>query len=405
MLYRLSLRRFIHLFIFLSAILQGLCIRAQDTRAQYPPVLSNSYIGVNIGYINYPFSAAQLEQGHTVQSVKVPHTAVRIILFGHQFNKYISAQISYMRPVNWVEYKNIDGDQSNRTVWMNAAGLTMISHLPLGKKVSLSTEAGLGIVTRRGFTINGATVVKDADYATLLAGGSLQYHLNKKWDLQLTTAWSPAHAKAKQPHTLFCAAGFHYYMRSLPAKTVERNTNNGYLFPKQMVQVGYTTNALGYGVNNFVSKGAIPIFWGGEAQVKRGISFNYQRNLFHTRKVFSLDWGAGFSYWKSKIKEDEFYTFSLYPVLRFTALRTRPVDVYFNYSVAGPTFISKTIIDEKHTGKKFTFQDFMGMGIYAGKKRTLNAEIRIAHYSNGNIYPQNDGVMIPLSFSLGCSFD
>ena len=405
MVYRLSLHHFICLLIFSSTLLQSLCLRAQDERAQYPPVLSNSYIGVNIGYINYPFSAAQLQPGHTVQSVRVPHTAVRIILFGHQFNKYLSAQVSYMRPVNWVEYKNIDGDHSDHTVWMNIAGLTMSSQIPFGKKFSLSTEAGLGIITRRGFTINGTTVVKDAAYATLLAGGSLQYHLTKKWDLHLTTSWSPSHAKVKQPHTLFFAAGFNYYMRSLPAKTVERNKNNGYIFPKQLLQFGYTTNALGYGVNNFVAKGAIPIFWGGEAQVKQGISFNYQHNLFHTRKVFSLDWGAGLSYWKSKIKEDKFYTLSLYPVLRFTALRTRPFDVYFNYSVAGPTFISGIVIDEKLTGNKFTFQDFMGMGVYAGKKRKLNAEIRIAHYSNGNIYPQNDGVMIPLSFNLGYSFD
>jgi hypothetical protein len=405
MLYRLPIRYFSSLIIFPFILLQTLCSTAQDARAQYPPVLKNSYIGVNIGYINYPFSATQLEPGSTVQTVSVPHTAVRIILFGHQFNKYLSAQISYMRPVNWVAYKNVNGDHSEHTVWMNVAGLTMVSHLPVGKKFSLGAEAGLGIITRRGFTINGVDIVKDAAYATLLAGAGFQYHLNKKWDLQLTTAWSPAHAKVKQPHTLFCAAGFNYYMRSLPAKTVERNTNNGYIFPKQILQFGYTTNALSYGVNNFVSKGAIPIFWGGEAQVRQGFSLNYQRNLFRARKVFSLDWGAGLSYWKSKLKKDKFYTFSLYPVMRFTALRTKPVDVYFNYSVAGPTFISKTIIDEKHTGKKFTFQDFMGMGIFAGKKRKLNAEIRIAHYSNGNIYPQNDGVMIPLSFNFGYSFD
>ncbi len=308
-----------------------------------------------------------------------------------------------MRPVNWVEYKNVNGDDSKHTVWMNAAGLTVAANIPLHKKISLATEAGLGIITRRGFSFNNIPVVKDAGYATLLAGGSLQYHLNKKWDLQLTTAWSPANAKVKQPHTIFYSAGFNYYMRSLPPAIVEKNANTGYIFPKQIIQFGFTTNALGYGTNDFVSKGAIPIFWSGEAQVEQGISFNYQRNLFHTRKVFALDWGAGFSWWKSKKNKDEFYTFSLYPVLRFTALRTKPVDIYFNYSVAGPSFISKTIIDGKHTGKKFTFQDFMGMGVFAGKKRNLNAEIRIAHYSNGNIYPQNDGVMIPLTFSLGYS--
>lgn len=72
-----------------------------------------------MGYINYPFSAAQLEPGFVVESITVPHMAPRLILFGHQFNKYVSAQISYMRPVDWVTYKNINGDQSSHSVWMN----------------------------------------------------------------------------------------------------------------------------------------------------------------------------------------------------------------------------------------------------------------------------------------------
>ena len=40
-----------------------------DGRAQYPAVLSNSYVSVNLGYIDYPFSHEQLEPGHQVGSV------------------------------------------------------------------------------------------------------------------------------------------------------------------------------------------------------------------------------------------------------------------------------------------------------------------------------------------------
>jgi hypothetical protein len=172
-----------------------------------------------------------------------------------------------------------------------------------------------------------------------------------------------------------------------------------------MIQAGYTTNALGYGVNNFVSKGAIPVFWSGAAQVEKGFSLNYQRNIFHTRKVFSLDWGAGVSYWQSRKNKEKFYTISLYPVFRFTVLRLKSADFYFNYSFGGPAFISKRIIEGMNTGEKFTFQDFMSIGFFTGKKRNLNAEVRIAHYSNGNIFPQNNGVMIPLTLSLGYSFE
>jgi hypothetical protein len=377
---------------------------AQDKRAQCPPILINSYFGVNIGYINYNFSGKQLEPGYTAESIHIPHTAVRV-LFGHKFNKYLSAQVSYMRPVGFVEYKNVNGNGSDYEVGMNVAGLTIKSTLPLSNKIAINSEAGIGIITRGGFIVINAPGVKDAVFTSLLLGGGLEYQLNKKWELIVNTIWSPANGKLKQPATVFYSAGFNYTMRPLPKEKVERNTNSGFIFSKQTIQVGYTTNALGYGVNDFVSKGAIPIFWAGAAQVEKGFSLNYQRNIFHTRKVFSLDWGAGLSYWKSKINKETFFTIAAWPVFRFTLLRSASTDLYFNYSFGGPAFISQTIIEGKDTGKKFTFQDLMGIGIFTGKKRSINAEIRIAHYSNGNIFPQNNGVMIPLTLNLGYSFE
>ena len=392
--------------IFLIALiifLKGAFAEAQpgEKRIQYPPGLKNAYFGVNLGYINYPFSSEQLQPGFIAESITIPHIAPRLILYGHEFNKHLSAQISYMRPVGWVIYKNINGDQTKRSVWMNVAGLTVTTQLPVYKKLSLFAEAGLGIVTRKGFEINDVPAIKNATYATFLIGGGLRYHVNRKWDLLLSTTWSPAQAKEKQPHTIFYSTGFSYHLRPLSKEKVERNTKSGNYFAKHFIQASYTSNALGYGANDAVSKGPIPIFWGGEAQLKQGFSFNYQRNIFHARKVFSLDWGAGTGYWKSNKKQDEFFTISLYPVLRFTAFRSPTTDLFFEYTVAGPTFISKTFIDAEKTGRKFTFYDAMGIGIFTGKKKNLNAGIRIAHFSNGNIFPQNNGVKVPLTFSLG----
>lgn len=385
-------------------LLQCFRAAAQDNRTQYPAFLANSNFSVNIGYIHYPFTNAHMEPGFSAESIRVPHLGVRIVLLGHQFNKYLSAQVSYMRPVEWVSYKNVNGDRSNHSVWMNVGGLTVKGHAPVREKLAVYGEAGLGVITRNGFEINQIPAVKNANYATFLFGAGLQYHVNNKWDLQLNSNYSLANKKAKQPYTAFFSGGFIYNMRPLPAEKVERNKKAGFIFPKNLIQAGYSTNALGYGVNNFVSEGSIPVFWGGTAEVERGVSLLYQRNLFHARKVFSFDWGASVSYWKSKKKGDKFYTVSLYPVFRLTPLRTKAADAYFYYSVAGPTLISKIMIDNAHTGKQFTFQDLMGIGIFAGKNRKTNAEIRIGHYSNGNIFPSNEGVKIPLTFNLGYTF-
>ena len=97
-------------------------------------------------------------------------------------------------------------------------------------------------------------------------------------------------------------------------------------------------------------------------------------------------------------------TLSAYPLLRFTILRTRPADVWAMYSLAGPTYISKTIIDGRDTGRRFTFQDFMGAGAFAGKGRRVSLSVKINHYSNGNLFAENAGVKVPITFSIGYTF-
>ena len=215
---------------------------------------------------------------------------------------------------------------------------------------------------------------------------------------------SPENTDKKQPSTTFVAAGFSYKLLPVSAEKLEKGIKSGYIHPKQWLQFGLTSNALGYGANNFVSEGNIPVFWGGEAEVAYGFTLGYQRNVYHGAKVFSLDVGANMAYWKSNQNNESFFTLSLYPVLRWTWLHTKPADLYFFYSVAGPTFISKTVVDGKELGRQFTFQDLMGTGAFIGNKKRVNLELRIGHYSNGNLFPGNEGVKIPLTLSTGITF-
>ncbi len=387
-------------FLALLAISLSSSSQAQDPRTQYPKVLANSYFGVNFGYMDYNFNNSQLQPGYSAENIKIPHLGIRVII-GYSFLENLSAQISYMRPIEWVEYHKINGMNNERSVYMNVGGLTVKYRQPLTKKLSVFGEAGLGIVTRSGFNIDDQPVVTDATYSTIQTALGFDYHLNNKWDLRLTGVYTPGKDAVNQPSTKFISAGFRYNMRPLSKEKVEANANSGYFFPKHILQLGYTTNGLGYGVNNTLSQGAVPIFWGGDIEIEKGVSLHYLRNVFHTRKVFALDIGAGISWWRSSKNKDELFTFSLMPVLRFNVLRTKPADVYLFYSLAGPTYISKIIIDDMVSGKHFTFMDYMGIGVFAGKNRKFNAEININHYSNGNIYAQNPGLKIPLTFNVG----
>jgi len=378
---------------------------AQHERTQYPFVLSDrTYFEANFSYIGNHFSNLQMEPGYLAESIHVPHVGVRLFLYGYRFNEHLSAQVSYMRPVLWVQYKNVNGDHSNHSVPTNVAGLTIKAQTPVKGKFWIYGEAGLGIITRSGFSIDHVPVLKNANYSSFLFGGGLTWRLKEKLNFEAGAGWSPADGKTHQPATIFFTGGAIYNVRRLSAERVAQNQNSGFIFPKHLVQLSYTSDVLGYGVNDFFANKYFPVFWGGDIKVNKGVSINYQHNIFHGRKVFSLDWGASFSYLKSKIQKKDFCTLSMFPLLRFTALHFKTIDWYFDYSVAGPTFISKTEIDNIKTGKKFTFQDFMGMGIYAGRQREINAEIRIAHYSNGDLFPDNNGIKVPLSFTMGYAF-
>lgn len=389
--------------VFVLLIVSGGVCAAEDNRTQYPPWLTNSYIGFSIGRIDYPFSQAQLEPRYRAESIDIPRLAVSAILLGHQFNKNFSAQMSYARPVLWVNYININGDLSKHTIGMNVAGLTVQATAPLGKQFSIYGEGGLGIITRGGFKLKNKDVIKDANYPTILLGSGFQYRLNSTWDLKTGVTYTPPNESQKQPRTLLVSSGIVFNLRSLPAEKVQDNARFGAIFPKNLVQIGYTTNEFGTGVNRFVS-GKARIFWGGNVDVTRGITLRYQRNVFHTKSIFSLDWGASVAGWESARNQTNFSTISFFPVFRFTLLRLKPIDLYLNYSLAGPAYITKTAIDGHDTGKHFTFQDLMGLGWYIGKQRRVNMEISIGHYSNGNIFPKNTGVKIPLTFTAGYAF-
>jgi len=373
---------------------------SEDTRTQYPRLLQNSYISINVGAIDQPFSQALLEPGFRATSIEVPHIDVRVMLIGHEFNRFVSAQASYMRPLNYVSYTSVRADDVDRHhVRVNFGAVTLKARLPVARRWSAYGEGGLGFTSRTGFNLGDTPVVTDAHYASVLIGGGGEYRLTPSWDLTGGVTFSPGRNQAKQPHTVFVSGGFRYTVRPLAADRVEANRDAGVIFPRHLIQVEYSSGT-GYGINDFVSR-KVPIFWGGHAKVDFGIAPHYERNVFHTRRVFALDVGGSAGFYKTRQNNDRFFTLSVYPLFRFTFLRARLADMYFAYSLAGPTYISKIMLDDLNTGRHFTFQDFMGIGWFAGANRNLNLGVKINHYSNGNTFTQDAGVKIPLTISLG----
>ena len=376
---------------------------ADDHRTQFPLFMRDSYVTLRGGWIGYLFSSTQLEPGFAAESIEKPRPAVRLDFFGHHFTKNLGAQVTYMRPGQFVEYNDINGKNGNHPVSNAYAGVTFVWEQPFADKLSAYLEGGYGVTSRSGIVIAGKTALQPAFYGSALVGGGLTYTWTPAFDVLLGATYSPGRQAFQQPSTRMYTLGLRYNLRELPAATVAENRDAGFFFPANMVRVGFSTNLLGYGVNDVFSKWVV-IFWGGHVETQQGLSLEYEHPVFHTKKVFEFDFGASASIWKTDLKNETFRTVSAYPLARFYFLRNESTDAYFSYSIAGPTYISDYMLDDLNTGSKFTFQDMMGVGAFFGTPRRINAEISIKHFSNGNLATSNAGIKIPLTFKIGWVF-
>lgn len=361
---------------------------------------------VQLGSIRYDLGADQFESvpGYTFEHSEHKSIAIRLAL-GYAFNEYLSAQICYLRPGYWVQYAYTgpDAQLKHNSVRTNLLGLTLKPRVPLTDNLSVYGEVGLGVVTRSGFeTPEGTPLVANAQYAAVLLGGGVHYRLSDHWGWTVSALYSPKGNSVAQPATSVVSTGLSYNLLPDPAAQNEGGGEPGYIHPKQWIQIGFTSNVLGYGPNDALADAGV--FWAGNAAVRQGLTLNYQRNLFHGKRFFAFDWGASCSYWQSDREQQEFFSLSVFPVFRFNVLHTRPFDAYVSYSVAGPTYLSRVAIDGVDTGEHFTFQDTIGVGVFLGAGRAMNAEVRIGHYSNGNLFPENGAVKVPLSLNVGFAF-
>jgi opacity protein-like surface antigen len=383
-----------------------------ESKTKFTEFLSKSYYSINFGAIFYPFSNDNLIDGFKTETFSKNRFSGRMLL-GHKITDDLSAQFGVIRPASWFKYDDVNNIGYDRSVWINAWSLSLKNDFNLTDKVSVYAEAGIANVTRIGFSINDQVIYEDAHFASFLYGFGLQYSLSEKWRLSANGTFMPKSNKYNQPSISQTSLGFEYHLQQLDDSTAGQYANNDYFFPKNIFQISYGTGALGFGMNEFFSMNVkvgnfesfgIPVFWLGDVKAEHAFSLTYQRLIYRSEKTFSLDWGVSATYFQSQAGKSDVFAFSIFPVLRFYLYRNRNYDFYTNYSIIGPAFISKSNIDGFESGPKITYHDTMGFGVFFGKERAYNFELRIMHYSNGNIFTRNAGVAVPIQFTLGKTF-
>lgn len=375
---------------------------APQKREQLPAALDDTYFGMGAGYTNIPFSNSNLINGFTANHFKNPTSGLNIYI-GHYFNPYIAAEISLMRPIKWSYAYGVENPNDKHSIWVSVFGISARPTLPISKRINLYGIAGLGIESRHGFTTNaGTTVIPSQDLMTFLTGGGFSYAVTNQLHWDTGVEYALAQPTAHQPAITYVHTGFFYLFtkRHLP-----NYYDTQYIFHKNFIQVGtFSTELFNPSVNKYFTIGYLPIFWTGDVTAKDGTVLMYERNIFHTHQVFSFDVGTSASFYDSKVNNTAFETFSVFPDMRLWFIRSRLADFYFMYSLAGPTYITRKNIDNINTGGNFTFQDLLGIGMLLGKHKHFNMDFRIGHYSNGNLLPNNPGIQVPYTFSIGYAF-
>lgn len=402
------------LYLFVSFICISSTVLAQEThslrlKTQLSPFLSKAYFSFNFGGIYYPYSDNHLNEGFVSSGTQTNAFSARFLL-GYKINDNLAMQFGVMRPASWFSFKDIEYKGQESSVWVNAWTLSLKQNLNILKKTDVFVELGLANFSRIGIYNNDTAIYDSAHYMSSVLGSGIQYQLSGKWDLMLLTTYLPESKQNNQPYTIQTTLGAVYNLQQVSKNTAEKySSNDSYFFPKQFIHFGYGSGDLGFFANRLFSAKAkignsenvgLPIFWHGDVTANSVFSLTYQRTAFRTKRYFSLDWGTSFTFFNTP-KKSPVYALAIFPVLRFYLWRTRGLDFYTNYSLIGPTYISKSTIDGIKTGTEFTYQDFMGIGAFFGASKQYNFDIKIMHYSNGNIFTHNAGVAIPLVLSFG----
>lgn len=370
-------------------------------RAQLPPELNNTYMGFGAGYTDIPFSNNNLINGFRATSFTNPTVGLNVFI-GHYFNPYLAAEISLMRPIKWAYAHGVSAPGSKNSIWISLFGITLRPTLPITQRVNLYGIAGLGIISRHGFTVGNTVAIPSQDMMTALTGGGLTYALTSHWHLNLGLEYALARPEKQQPHLLYGFAGFYYLFHTLD---LPKYYSTHYIFHKNLVAAGaFSTDVFNPGVNKYFSIHYLPIFWTGDLHTRNGGWVMYERNVFHTHKRFSFDFGMSVSTYHSAVNNTSFQAFSVFPAIRWWLIRSNEADFYFTYSIAGPSYLTQSNIDNIDLGGHFTFQDLLGFGFFLGKEKHVNIGATIGHYSNGNLLPTNPGVQVPLVMSLGYAF-
>ena len=139
-----------------------------------------------------------------------------------------------------------------------------------------------------------------------------------------------------------------------------------------------------------------------------GIDYHFYRFARSDRQHLLI--GASYTYVEANhdnnALDNSLYAISIYPQINLYLNQQGWGQPYFFVRALGPSYLSDNRLGERQQDNHFAFQAQVGAGAYLnlGRGRRGSATISWKHFSNANLFSDNDGIDLPLMLNLGLEF-
>lgn len=136
-----------------------------------------------------------------------------------------------------------------------------------------------------------------------------------------------------------------------------------------------------------------------------GIDYSFKKFVKSYRQHIHL----GVSYTRVETDTDEHSSFnalSIYPQLNLYPRQQSWGQPYFFVRALGPSYISSNQLGDRHQNNHFAFQAQVGYAarINWKEKEDLVLMVSWKHFSNANLFRENDGIDMPFVINVGLNF-
>lgn len=137
-------------------------------------------------------------------------------------------------------------------------------------------------------------------------------------------------------------------------------------------------------------------------KVDKGFMLFYEKKLFDLIGLVSFYIGGDVGKWSRQ--EEGLYSATMFLSSRINGISLLFFHPYLEYSLFGPTVVSKDHFASRNFGSRFLLQNFLGAGVEIGKNSGISINAKMIRYFLADMTHPKEGFEVPILLSVGYHF-